>query len=171
MTASLQMLYKDSTEDFIARVKSIENRGDKCLEHFALLTAPKHIAYWTVLSATVHLIEDSYGRFGPDSAEYSAAMLNLSRHAPMLIRWLSSSGNAEVPSDWKPHWDSFIGGQAFSDLRVVLNYDAFQSCYPMWYRNRSEAELLNDDVVRFHTGPTPRDRQVSAYQKGLRRRS
>lgn len=41
----------------------------------------------------------------------------------------------------------------------------------MWYRGRLSADLLSEDVVRFSTARSSRDRQVSAFQKGLRRRS
>jgi hypothetical protein len=41
----------------------------------------------------------------------------------------------------------------------------------MWHRNRLSAQLLSNDVVRFRTRPDSRDPQVSAFQKGLRRRS
>jgi hypothetical protein len=163
------MLHRNSTEDFIARVKNIEYRADQCIEHFALMTAPKHIARWTILSAIIHMIEDNYGRFGPDSSGFRAAMINLARHAPLLIRWLDKGEKTAVPFDWCPHWESFIGAQAFSDLRVVGNYDAFLLTYPMWYRDRLNAELISNDVVRFQTAPDSRDRQVSAFQKGIRR--
>jgi hypothetical protein len=165
------MLHGDSSSDFIARVENIEHRADQCLEHFALLTVPTHIASWTILSATIHMIEDNYSRFGPDSSGFRAAMINLSRHAPMLIRWIGKSGMSAAPFDWIPRWESFVGAQAFRDLRVVANYDAFLNSYPMWHQNRLSAELLNNDVVRFRTNPDSRDRQISAFQKGLRRLS
>lgn len=165
------MLNQNCSPDFIDRVKNIEDRADKCLEHFALLTTPTHIASWTILSTTIHMIEDNYARFGPDSSEFRAAMVNLSRHAPMLIRWLAKNDMTSVPFNWTPHWESFVGAQAFSDLRIAANYDAFLNTYPMWYRNRLTAELLGDDVVRFRTIPDSRDRQLSAFQKGLRRQS
>ena len=165
------MRYADSRDDFISRVKNIEHRADQCIEHFTLLTIPSYVARWTILTATIHMIEENYKRFGPNSSPFSAAMLNLSRHAPMLIRWLGKSGMASVPSGWVPHWESFVGAQAFHDLRITANYDAFLVTFPMWYRNRLSAELLSDDVVRFCTAPNSHDRQVSAFQKGLRRQS
>lgn len=165
------MLYADSSDDFIARVKRIENRADQCIEHFALLEVPSYFARWTILTATAHMLEENYKNFGPNSSPFKSAAINLARHAPMLIRWLEKSGSTPVPSDWTPHWDSLVGGQAFRDLRVTANYDAFLCSYPMWYQNRMTAELLSDDVVRFRPPRDRRDRQVSAYQKGLRRRS
>lgn len=165
------MLYAESSEDFVAHVKGIENRADQCIEHLALLAAPSYLARWTILTATVHMIEENYKTFGPNSAPFRAAMINLGRHAPMLIRWLEKSGLASVPSDWIPHWESLVGGQAFRDLRVTANYDAFLCSYPMWYRNRLSGELVGKDVVRFCAPPDKRDRQVSAFQKGLRRQS
>jgi hypothetical protein len=165
------MLYSDSTDDFIARVKSIENRADQCIEHLALLAAPSYFARWTILTATVHMIEENYRTFGPNSSPFKSAMINLARHAPMLIRWLEKSGVASVPPDWTPRWESLVGAQAFSDLRVTANYDAFLCSYPMWHQNRMCAELLSDDLVRLRPPRDGRDRQVSAFQKGLRRRS
>jgi hypothetical protein len=89
------MLYSDSSDDFIARVKNIEDRADKCLEHLALLKVPKYIARWTILTTTIHMIEDNYNRFGPESSGFRAAMLNLCRHAPFLI---SSLGEKQMPA-------------------------------------------------------------------------
>jgi hypothetical protein len=167
----MNMFYLDSTGDFIAQVKDIERRADQCIEHFALSNVPTHVACWTVLSTTVQLVEDNLGRFGPESSKFHAAMLNLSRHAPLLIRWLGRSGMSAVSLGWTPQWDSVSETQALRDLRVVSDYDAFLSSFPMWYRNRLSAELLNNDVVRFQTSQDGRDRQVSAFQKGLRRRT
>ena len=165
------MLYADSSDDFIARVKSIESRADQCIEHLALLTVPSYSARWSILTATIHMIEENYSAFGPNSSPFKSAMINLARHAPMLIRWLEKSRLAPVPSGWTRHWHSLVGAQAFRDLRVTANYDAFLCSYPMWYRNRLTAELLSDDVVRFRPSRDSRDRQVSAFQKGLRRLS
>jgi hypothetical protein len=165
------MLNAHSSEEFVNRVKGIEHRADQCIDHLALLTAPSYLARWTILSAAIHLIEENYKAHGPDSAQFKAAMINLGRHAPMLIRWLDRGSQTDVPSNWEPHWESFVGGQAFRDLRVTANYDAFLLSYPMWYQNRLSAELIGDDVVRFCTPPHTRDRQVSAFQKGLRKRT
>jgi len=165
------MLYADSSDDFIARVKTIENRADQCIEHLALLMVPSYRARWTILTATVQMIEKNHKSFGPNSSPSKNAMINLGRHAPSLIRWLEKSGLAPVPPDWIPHWESLVGAQAFRDLRVTANYDAFLCSYPMWYRNRMSAELLSDDLVRFCVARDSHDRQVSAFQKGLRRRS
>ena len=165
------MLYKDSGDDFVSRVKSIETRADQCLEHFALLAIPTHISSWTILSATVHMIEDTHRRSGPDSSNFRGAMLNLARHAPLLIRWLGKNEMTSAISGWIPQWDSLVGAQAFRDLRVVANYDAFRNSYPMWHRDRLSVELLGEGLVRFHTLAGSRGRQVSAFQKGFRRQS
>jgi len=165
------MLFRDSSEDFIGCIKDIECRADQCLEHFKLLKAPLHVAHWTILSATVHIVEEHYHRFSPDSAAFRAAMINVARHAPMLIRWLGRGRTASVPSDWVPRWESFVGAQAFGDLSVVAAYDAFQITYPMWYRDRLSAELVSTDTVHFDALGGARDRQVTAFQMNLRRRS
>jgi hypothetical protein len=58
-------LYRDSNDEFTSQVKSIEQRADECLKRLHLLNAPPHIAYWTILSATVHIIEENYERLDP----------------------------------------------------------------------------------------------------------
>jgi hypothetical protein len=163
------MLYRDSSDEFTSQVKGIEQRADRCLEHLHLLKSSPHVAYWTILSATVHIIEEDYKRFGPNSPGFRASMINLARHALLLIRRLAENSTAVSPANWIPRWDSSIGAQAFSDLRVIGLYDAFLNTYPMWHRNRYSAELLSNDLVRFTTPEGSRDRQVCAFQKGLRR--
>jgi len=124
-------LYKDSSDEFTAQVRSIEQRADQCLKHLHLLKAPPHIAYWTILSATVHLIEENYKRLGPNSPGFRASMINFARHALLLIRRLAENSAAASPANWIPRWDSSIGAQAFSDLRAIGLYDAFLNTYPM----------------------------------------
>jgi hypothetical protein len=162
------MLHKESMKEHIASVVVIEKRADVCVEHLSLAATTCHIAVWTVLSATVAMIEDQYARVGPDSAEFRAAMINLGRFCPMVIRWLKVKSECHAPSDWVAAWEPSLGALATSDLTTVQNYDAFQCSYPMWYRDRAHAEILDGNAVRFTVDGTGRDRQVSAYHKGLR---
>ena len=162
------MLYKDSTDDHISKVRAIEKRADLCLEHLSLTSIPAHLAIWTVLSTTVAMIEEQHARFGPTSLQFQAAMLNLTRYCPMLIRWLKGPSECQPPSDWEPAWNPSLGALARKDLILVQNYDAFQCTYPMWYRNRTHAEILDHTSVRFTVDGGARERQVSAYHKGMR---
>jgi hypothetical protein len=162
------MLHRESTEDHIEKVCAIEKRADLCLEHLSLASIPGHLAVWTVLSTTVAMIEENHAQFGPTSPRFQAAMLNLTRYCPMLVRWLKGLSRGRPPTDWQPTWDPALDALARRDLATVQNYDAFQFSYPMWYRDRAHAEILDDNSVRFTVDGGTRDRQGSAYHKGIR---
>ena len=49
-------------------------------------------------------------------------------------------------------------------------YSHFEVCFQSFHKNRNAADLLAPDLVRFAVPGDTRDRQVSAYQKGLRPR-
>jgi hypothetical protein len=162
------MLYRDSTEDNVAIIRAAEKQADRCLEHLRLATIPGDKAVWTLLTATISIIEEQHTRVGPDSAPFKAAMINLARYCPMIIRWLDAKLPPLSDPDCHRVWDSSLAILAKIDLTTAQNYDAFQCSYPMWYRNRVHAQIVRDAAVQFIPDWTARDRQVSAYQKGLR---
>jgi hypothetical protein len=162
------MLRRDLTGAEFERIRSIELRADLRVLHFRLLASPCHLAVWTVLASTVQVIEENYARFGPDSSQFSGTMLNLARYGAMLVRWLKAETVSEVPPNWVPAWDPVLGRRAEIDIRTVLNYDAFQCSYPMWHSDRVHGEVINDNLVRFTVDGGVRERQVSAYHKGMR---
>lgn len=162
------MLYRDSSEDDIGRIRAAELIADKCVEHLKLSALPAERAVWTILSATVFHIESSYSRFGPDSDPSKAAMINLGRYCPMIIRWLNLTLPEKLAKDQSWLWESALGSLAKEDILTASQYDAFQNAYPMWYHNRTNTEILEGEIIRFTVNGSNRDRQVSAYQKGLK---
>ena len=162
------MLYNESPQSHIDVIRGIENRADQCVEHFQLLSVPSHSAVWIVLSSTIAIIEEQQARFSTSSPEFQAAMLNLGRLCPMLIRWLKAKSPCQPPENWSPVWNPSLGRLAYADIATVNEYDGFQNSYPMWYRNRVHAELLDGSSVRFTVAGGRRERQVSAFHKGLR---
>jgi len=53
-------------------------------------------------------------------------------------------------------------------LYLAHDYSHFETSFPMWHRDRNLAELISPTLVQFNAPGAARDRQVSAYQKGLR---
>jgi hypothetical protein len=83
------MLYHESPAEHIEQVKEAETRADRCLEHLRLTALPADQAIWALLTSTISQIELNHARFGPDTAYFKAAMINLARYAPMIIRKLA----------------------------------------------------------------------------------
>jgi hypothetical protein len=162
------MLHKNSPKEQLDPIIAIEHRADRCVDHLSLSSLPIEQAVWVALATTVVMVEEEYARFGPDRDEFKAAMVNLARYCPMLIRWLNVKWSGQPTTKLISAWTQPLGNLARSDLRIVQNYDAFQCSYPMWYRNRVHAERLDSSAVRFTVDGSARDRQVSAFHKGLR---
>lgn len=53
---------------------------------------------------------------------------------------------------------------------MARNFSRFETCFPLYHRDRYAAEALAPTRARFSSGGSARDRQVSAYQKGIRPR-
>lgn len=162
------MLFKDSTREQIDAIVAVEKRADRCLEKFGLASLRGDQAVWTVLSEIAVQIERTHDCHGPDSSEFSAALINLARYGPAIVRELWTGMPQQTEPSSVRTWSLALSTLAGNDIRLMNQYDALQSNYPMWYQNRTDAELLADGTVRFTASRGARDRQVSAYQKGLR---
>ena len=65
-------------------------------------------------------------------------------------------------------WTPELAALAEETLNLAHDYSHFETCFPMWHKDRNLAELMSPTLVRFSAPGTTRDRQVSAYQKGFR---
>jgi len=162
------MLHRDTPAEQIEQIVEMERRADRCIDHLRLNALPTEQAVWVLLTAVISQIESNYLRFGPDTAAFRAAMINLARYAPMIVRALANPLPEQVNATLQQLWDPSLGMLANADINTMAHYDAFQNNYPMWFRNRTHAEIREGDIVRFTVDGSGRYREVSAYQKGLR---
>ena len=162
------MLKKNATPEFVAAVKAMENRADECYWHLRLLRAPQNLALWALLTGTVGQVEDQIARWGAESPHFQAALLNLSRICPVLMRWIAEYGKPESTLVKSYRWTDALTVDVKEAIDTGLCYSSFLSCFPMWHRNRLSAECLSNGVVRFTVPGSSRERQVSAYHKGFR---
>jgi len=162
------MLKKNSTPEFVAAVKAVEDRADECYRPLRLLRAPQNQALWALLSGTVGQVEDQIGRWGTESPHFQAALLNLSRIGPVVMRWIAKHGKPESRLVKTYRWTDALKGDVKEAIETGLHYSTFLGCFPMWYRDRLSAEFLSDSAVRFTVPGGSRERQVSAYHKGFR---
>ena len=163
------MLFKDLPTNEVEAIKALELQADSCMTHLnsAGLTGDAYV--WSILTETISIIEHNLKQFGSDNSHFKAAMINLGRHAP----WLIEATRSQMPATSDPNmlrsWDLASARRANEDLAVARNYDSFLTSFPMWYRNQAHAELKANDTISFTVGRGSKDRQVSAFQKGLRR--
>lgn len=164
------MLKKNATPEFVAAVKALEDRADECYRPLRLLRAPQNSAIWALLTGTVGQLEDQIARWGSESPHFQAALLNLSRICPVLIRWIATRGKPESTLVKSYRWTEALSVDVNRAVDTGLHYSSFLNCLPMWHRDRLSAEFVSDGVVRFTVPSGSRERQVSAYHKGFRPR-
>jgi hypothetical protein len=160
-------LKKDAPPEIVAAIEAIESRADQCFQHLALLHRDPDLAIWGVLVGGIDIVEQQITQHGDNSQELSIALTNLSRSIPTAIKWArthSKPGPAPTPRAW----DKSLFLTVKQALDVAAQYNYFESCFPMWHRERYLAELRSPNLVRFTAPGNYRNRQVSAYLKGMR---
>ena len=105
-------------------------------------------------------------KVGDNSPEFSAALQNMGRSVPTALKWIKEHG---AQSDHRSsfRWEKDVAAAAEETFNVASQYSHFETCFPMWWRDRYAACLVSPDIIRFNVG-TSRDHQVSAYLKGIR---
>jgi len=163
----MSFLKKDAMPEIVQTVQLIEDRADECYKPLSILQLPANDAIWALLSGGILLIEQEVKDWSQDSPYLSAAMQNVSRFVPTVFKWAVQHGkpnSAETATYWTPE----LAAMAKQALDVASLYSHYESCFPMWHRDRYLGELISQDIVRFTSIGGIRDRQMSAYQKGLR---
>jgi hypothetical protein len=162
------MLHRDQPEDEIEHICLAEKQADRCREHLQLSRLRPEEFAWAVLTAAISQIENAGHQFGLDSDPYRSAKINLARYCPMIIRWLGGTLPEVVDPNAPRWWNAVVERLGNADIVTASQYDAFQSSYPMWYRDRTHASIVENGTIRFTVDGNSRDTQVNAYQQGHR---
>lgn len=166
---TMRHLKKDAPADVITILDAIERTADDCFRALHILRNPSNVAVRAVLAAAIMMIEDEQNARGSNTASFDALLISAGRFVPIALKWVHSHG-------WPPseparmRWTSELAGEAREVLRVARQYCSFETCCPMYHKNRYAVEVITPTHARFTVGGSQRDRQVSAYQKGIRPR-
>jgi hypothetical protein len=156
---------EDAPKEIINTLSQIEARADECFKSLKLLKLPHNQATWAVLTDAILRIEAEIAQHGDNSARFDSLLVNLSRLSTVSIGWMIEHGRPPSRLVTKWRWNANINAAAGEAVNVANNYDAFLTCFPMWYKNRYLAEILTPSSARFISLGGVRERQVSAYQK------
>lgn len=156
-----------ASPEIVEAIQKIEDRADKCYEPVALLDLHPSVAAWALMTRGVAMIEAEIEQRGDNSPELSATLINISRFAPIAMNWAAKHGSPTPTSAFRK-WTFDLAITATQALDIATRYAHFVTCFPMWHKDRYLAELVSPELVRFTAPGTARNRQVSAYLKGLR---
>src|SRR3989442_600763 len=119
-------LKKDSSQENIDAIRSLEQQADHCFENLRLYAFPKSLAAWATLTHLVAMTEHHRGTQG--YANYDAALLNLGIQGALILRWIRQNGN-----DAKAEGDHRIRrelAESVDEARVIAgNYLVFLSTF------------------------------------------
>lgn len=161
------LLKNDAPPKLVEAIRRIEERADGCFGTLAILKLHSNVALWALLVGGIRVVEREIAYRGDNTADLSATLQNVSRFVPIALKWANRNG--------KPHsslattrWTPGVAAKVEEALDVAYQYAGFETCLPMWHKNRYLAALRSPVLVRFTAPGTARNRQVSAYQKACR---
>jgi len=164
----MRYLKSQAPPDVAASIQAIEDRADKCFESLRLITIPKDVAIWAVLTAAAGRIEAEITEHGDDTGRFSALLLNFSYLSTVAINWMRKYGRRGSTLPRVRRWNVELASSAEEALALAHSYGVFLFNFPMWHADRYAAELLSSTQVRFTIMDSTKGRQVNAYQKGFR---
>jgi hypothetical protein len=163
----MSWLKSEAPANIVALVDKIERTADASVEAFSLRGSPSNIGLWALLADGIRRAEDGHALYGPDSNHFNAGLINIGRVLPTGIKWIKKL--AKSPSSLaRRKWFPAVAQAAASTFDLAREYEGFQTCMPMWHADRYLVDVVSALIVRFTAPSSGRQRQVSAFLKGLR---
>ena len=95
-------------------------------------------------------------------------LANLGRLLAVAVKW--ATGHGQPPADAPRRWTGELSAAVDQALALAKDYGHFEVCFQGFHKGRYAADVLSPTLIRFSVPGSELDRQVSAYQKGLRPR-
>jgi hypothetical protein len=159
-------LESEAPDAFKLAVKALEDRSDDWFRALHLSQRPWNLAFWGTMTATIEVLERVIRQRGNGSVDHKAALLNLGLIGPVILEQLRqfSLSPTTIPFRFEPA----LANEASIALDLAHKRIGFLYTFPFWHRDKSYAELLGTERIRFTARGGVNDRSVSAYQKGFR---
>ena len=166
--AKVPHLKKDAPADVVDALRQIEAQADECWKTLTLIQHPANVAVWALLTCGIEVVEREQAARGSNTAHFSPMLKNLGLLLPIAVKWAMKHGQgvASLRTDWTHE----LASAAAQALDVARPYSRFEVGFQAFHKDRYAAEVTTPTLARFTTPGRERDRQVSAYQKGLRPR-
>lgn len=154
--------------EVIEVLRQAETQADECWRGLQIRYNPANLAVWAVLTGGIRLVEREQAARGSNTPHFDAMLANLSRLLAVAVKWAMEHG--QPPADLNRRWTGELSTSIDQALSLAKDYSHFEVCFQGLHKGRYAAEVLSPHLIRFSVPGTERDRQVSAYQKGLRPR-
>lgn len=160
---------KDETPvDVAEALRQAEAQADECWRSLQLRHYPADLAIWALLTGGIRMVEGEQATRGSNTPHFDAMLANLSRLLAIAMKW--TIGHGQPPADPPRRWTGELSVAVDEALALAKDYSHFELCFQGFHKGRYAADVLSPSLIRFSVPGSERDRQVSAYQKGLRPR-
>ncbi|SRR6266542_1942454 len=162
-------LKKEAPPDVLESVRKAEAQADECWRPLEILKSPLEVAVWALLTGGIEKVEREQAARGSNTPHFDAMLGNLSRLLAIGVKWGIRHGRAAT-SPVARRWTHELAAAVDEALPVATQYSHFEVCFQGFHKNRYAVDVITPTSLRFTVPSSERDRQVSAYQKGLRPR-
>lgn len=165
---AMAYLKNDAPADIAEILRQAEAQADECWRALHIRHFPANVAVWAVLTGGIRVVEREQAASGSNTPHFDATLVNLSRLLATAVKWALVHGQSVA--DLNGHWTGELSAAVDQALALAKDYSHFEVCFQGYHKGRYAADVLSPSLIRFSVPGTQRDRQVSAYQKGLRPR-
>ena len=156
----------DSPQQTVEAVQQVEDAADKCFESLAIKKTLPEDSIFALLVGGIRRVEEALPKQEQHPAQFDVLLSNLGRALSTSIKWMVQEplGTVVVGQTWNSVLEKEVGAA----IEIANQCSNLLWAFPRWHQNYYAAELLSGSHVRFSTLVSSRQRQVSAYQKGIR---
>lgn len=165
----MSFLKNEAPSEVLETLRQAEAQADECWRPLQILQNPSNVAVWALLAGGIGIVEREQAARGSDTPHFDAMLGNLSRLLAIAVKWGIRHGQP-LAAPLVTRWTPALSAAVDQALPVATQYSHFEVCFQGFHKNRYAAEALTPTTLRFTVPGGERDRQVSAYQKGLRPR-
>jgi hypothetical protein len=161
-------LKNDAPADTVEILRQAEVQADECWRALQLRHHPANVAVWAVLTGGIRVVEREQAARGSNTPHFDAMLGNISRLLATAVKWAIRHG--QPAADLNRRWTGELSAAVDQALALAKDYSHFEVCFQGFHKGRYAADVLSPSLIRFSVPGSEHDRQVSAYQKGLRPR-
>ena len=159
-------LKKEAPADVLEILHQAEAQADECWRVLQIMQKPSNLAIWALLTGAVGMVEREQAKRDSNTPHFDAMLLNVGRLLAIGVKWAIRHGQpAALPLDRS--WTHELAAAVDQAISLAKPYSHFEVCFQGFHKDRSAVEVVSPTDLRFTTPGGERDRQVSAYQKGL----
>lgn len=159
-------LKNNSPQRTVKTVQQIEDTADNCFESLAIKRRVPEDSIFALLVGGIRRVEAGLLNQERDPAQFDVLLSNLGRALSTSIKWMVQAPRGTVATGQT--WNSELEKEFDATIDIANRCSNLLWAFPLWHLNYYAAELKSETHVRFSTLAGDRQRQVSAYQKGMR---